>query len=142
MVTLWYRPPEILLGCKTYALPVDVWAIGTMLAEMVTKRPLFPGDSEIDEIFKIFRILGTPNEEVWPGCTALPDWNEDFPVWPSLHISRFTPGLCENGVDLLEVRRRTSVVRVLPTCIATCDTYYRLYLYYLSCLCTSPSCLY
>jgi cyclin-dependent kinase 1 len=102
VVTLWYRPPEILLGCKTYALPVDVWAVGTMLAEMVTKRPLFPGDSEIDEIFKIFRILGTPNEEVWPGVTALPDWNEDFPVWPSLHVSRFTPGLCENGVDLLE----------------------------------------
>ena len=53
--TRWYRAPEILLGCKTYALPVDMWAVGTILAEMVTKRPLFPGDSEIDEIFKIFR---------------------------------------------------------------------------------------
>lgn len=102
VVTLWYRPPEILLGCKTYALPVDVWAVGTMLAEMATKRPLFPGDSEIDEIFKIFRILGTPNEEIWPGVTALQDWNEDFPVWPSLQISRFVPGLCESGVDLVE----------------------------------------
>lgn len=55
VVTLWYRAPEILLGCKTYALPVDIWAVGTILAEMVTKRPLFPGDSEIDELFKIFR---------------------------------------------------------------------------------------
>lgn len=60
VVTLWYRPPEILLGCKTYALPVDMWAVGTILAEMVTKRPLFPGDSEIDEIFKIFRFTCTP----------------------------------------------------------------------------------
>jgi len=102
VVTLWYRPPEILLGCKTYALPVDVWAIGTMLAEMVTKRPLFPGDSEIDEIFKIFRILGTPNEEIWPGVTALQDWNHDFPVWPSLQLSRWLPGLCEHGIDLCE----------------------------------------
>lgn len=57
VVTLWYRPPEILLGCKTYALPVDMWAVGTILAEMTTKRPLFPGDSEIDELFKIFRYL-------------------------------------------------------------------------------------
>ena len=57
VVTLWYRAPEILLGCKTYALPVDMWAVGTILAEMVTKRPLFPGDSEIDEIFKIFRSV-------------------------------------------------------------------------------------
>lgn len=102
VVTLWYRPPEILLGCKTYALPVDVWAIGTMLAEMVTKRPMFPGDSEIDELFKIFRLLGTPNEEVWPGVTALQDWNEDFPVWPSLNIARCVPDLCDNGVDLIE----------------------------------------
>ena len=55
VVTLWYRPPEILLGCKTYALPVDMWAVGAILAEMATKRPLFPGDSEVDEIFRIFR---------------------------------------------------------------------------------------
>lgn len=55
VVTLWYRAPEILLGCKTYALPVDMWSIGTIIAEMVTKKPLFNGDSEIDEIFKIFR---------------------------------------------------------------------------------------
>ena len=48
---------------------------------MVTKRPLFPGDSEIDEIYKIFRQLGTPNEDVWPGVTQLPDWNPAFPKW-------------------------------------------------------------
>ena len=102
VVTLWYRPPEILLGCKTYALPVDMWAVGTILAEMVTKRPLFPGDSEIDEIFKIFRVLGTPSEETWPGVTSLQDWNDSFPVWPSLAVSRLVPGLCDAGIDLLE----------------------------------------
>jgi cyclin-dependent kinase 1 len=57
VVTLWYRAPEILLGTKTYALPVDIWSVGTILAEMVTKRPIFPGDSEVDEIFKIFRYF-------------------------------------------------------------------------------------
>mmetsp|Transcript_19123 Transcript_19123/g.20725 ORF Transcript_19123/g.20725 Transcript_19123/m.20725 type:complete len:296 (-) Transcript_19123:323-1210(-) len=102
VVTLWYRAPEILLGTKTYALPVDIWSVGTILAEMVTKRPLFPGDSEIDEIFKIFRILGTPNEETWPGVTSLQDWNEEFPIWPSLNLSKFCPGLDEQGLDLLE----------------------------------------
>ena len=102
VVTLWYRPPEILLGCKTYALPVDMWAIGTMLAEMCTKRPLFPGDSEVDELFRIFRVLGTPNEQVWPGVTTLQDWNEDFPKWPSLQIGKFVPTLGEAGTDLLE----------------------------------------
>jgi serine/threonine protein kinase len=103
VVTLWYRPPEILLGCKTYALPVDMWAVGTIIAEMVTKRPLFPGDSEIDELFKIFRVLGTPNEETWPGVTCLQDWNDDFPVWPSLQVSKFVDGLCDAGIDIVEV---------------------------------------
>ena len=98
VVTLWYRPPEILLGAQAYAPPMDLWAIGTILSEMVTKKPLFPGDSEIDQIYKIFRQLGTPNEDVWPGCTHLPDWNGAFPVW---HKTPFTANLDAAGLDLL-----------------------------------------
>ena len=55
MVTLWYRAPEILLGQRTYAPAVDMWSIGTIFVEMVNRRPLWPGDSEIDELFRIFR---------------------------------------------------------------------------------------
>lgn len=102
VVTLWYRPPEILMGCKTYALPVDMWAVGTILAEMATKRPLFPGDSEIDELYKIFRVLGTPTNETWPGVELLQDWNPDFPIWPSLRVGKFCGSLEEQGVDLVE----------------------------------------
>lgn len=54
-MTLWYRPPEILLGTQSYAPPVDVWACGTIFVEMITKRAMFQGDSEIDQIFKVFR---------------------------------------------------------------------------------------
>ena len=57
MVTLWYRAPEILLGSRHYSTPVDVWSVGCIFAEMVNQRPLFPGDSEIDELFKIFRFI-------------------------------------------------------------------------------------
>ncbi|XP_022642326.1 cell division control protein 2 homolog 1 isoform X2 [Vigna radiata var. radiata] len=56
VVTLWYRAPEILLGSRHYSTPVDVWSVGCIFAEMVNRRPLFPGDSEIDELFKIFRF--------------------------------------------------------------------------------------
>lgn len=55
MVTLWYRAPEILLGSRHYSTPVDVWSVGCIFSEMVNRQPLFPGDSEIDELFKIFR---------------------------------------------------------------------------------------
>jgi cyclin-dependent kinase 1 len=100
--TLWYRAPEILLGSQTYAPPVDAWACGCILAELSRKRPLFPGDSEIDEIFKIFQLLGTPNEQSWPGCLQLPDWNSAFPFWDRLTLNHKVPDLNDEGVQLLE----------------------------------------
>jgi cyclin-dependent kinase len=57
VVTLWYRSPEILLGGRQYSTGVDMWSVGCIFAEMCTRKPLFPGDSEIDEIFKIFRCV-------------------------------------------------------------------------------------
>lgn len=55
VVTLWYRAPEVLLGTIKYSCPVDLWAIGCIFSEMATKKPLFQGDSEIDQLFRIFR---------------------------------------------------------------------------------------
>jgi serine/threonine protein kinase len=59
VTTLWYRSPEILLGCRSYTVAVDMWAAGVVIAELLTKRPLVPGISQIDQIFKIFRLRGT-----------------------------------------------------------------------------------
>ena len=102
VVTLWYRAPEILLGEKVYALPVDIWAIGAILIEMSTKHPSFPGNSEIDELFKIFRVHGTPNTSLWPEALGLYDLNDRFPQWPTLDISKFAPHLSREGIDLIE----------------------------------------
>ncbi len=81
---------------------MDMWAVGAIMAEMVTKRPMLPGDSEIDELFRIFRIFGTPSEDTWAGVTSLPDWNNEFPTWPSLKMECFVPGFSEQGTDLIE----------------------------------------
>ena len=62
VVTLWYRAIEILLGSAEYSTPIDVWSIGCIFAEMITKKPLFIGDSDLDQLYRIFRVLGTPNE--------------------------------------------------------------------------------
>ena len=103
VVTLWYRAPEILLGQRKYGLAVDMWSVGTIFAEMVNFSPLWPGDSEIDEIFRIFRSLGTPNETVWPGISELPDYKSVFPNWPPMSIQRMCPeGLDADGLDLLK----------------------------------------
>lgn len=119
VVTLWYRSPEILLGGRQYATAVDIWSIGCIFAEMVTRTPLFPGDSEIDELFKIFRVLGTPTEETWPGVSAFRDFKATFPKWAPTDVSKLLPTLEPNGIDLLnkmliyEPGKRISAVEAL-----------------------------
>ncbi|XP_008580679.1 PREDICTED: cyclin-dependent kinase 3 isoform X4 [Galeopterus variegatus] len=101
VVTLWYRAPEILLGSKFYSTAVDVWSIGCIFAEMVTRKALFPGDSEIDQLFRIFRTLGTPSEAIWPGVTQLPDYKGTFPKWTRKGMEEIVPNLEPEGKDLL-----------------------------------------
>lgn len=102
VVTLWYRAPEVLLGCPRYATPVDMWSVGCIFAEMATKRPLFRGDSEIDQLFRIFRTMGTPTEESWPGVTSLKAYKNTFPCWKRNVCRSLVPQLDEIGLDLLE----------------------------------------
>ncbi|XP_056653918.1 cyclin-dependent kinase 2 isoform X5 [Monodelphis domestica] len=101
VVTLWYRAPEILLGCKYYSTAVDIWSLGCIFAEMITRRALFPGDSEIDQLFRIFRTLGTPDEVAWPGVTSMPDYKPSFPKWARQDFSKVVPPLDEDGRSLL-----------------------------------------
>ncbi|KAI1610375.1 cyclin-dependent kinase 1 [Exophiala viscosa] len=102
VVTLWYRAPEILLGGRQYSTGVDMWSVGAIFAEMCTRKPLFPGDSEIDEIFKIFKLLGTPDETTWPGVTSFPDFKTSFPKWRREATSKIVPNLEPAGLELLD----------------------------------------
>jgi len=79
-----------------------MWSVGCIFAEMCTRKPLFPGDSEIDEIFKIFRILGTPTDDEWPGVTSLPDFKPSFPKWVRHDEVALVGNLTEEGLDLLD----------------------------------------
>jgi len=105
VVTLWYRAPEILLGGKHYAPPMDIWSVGCIFAEMVNRKALFPGDSEIDQLFKVFKVLGTPNDQVWPGVSSYPDFKRTFPQWDvrptQTAIKSVCPTLDAQGVELL-----------------------------------------
>jgi cyclin-dependent kinase len=110
VVTLWYRAPEVLLGSKLYSTGVDMWSVGCIFGEMAKKAALFPGkcliilgDSEIDQLFRIFRILGTPHEDNWPGVDQLPDYKPTFPVWAPKPLSEVFPDLEDAGLELMEV---------------------------------------
>merc|ERR1719272_916917 len=105
VVTLWYRAPEVLLGEERYATPVDIWSCGCIFSEMATGHALFPGDSEIDTIFKIFQVLGTPTLQEWPGLKDLQDYKDTFPKWRNSHfrgVRRQAPLMGESGYALLE----------------------------------------
>ncbi|GFR45407.1 hypothetical protein Agub_g6782, partial [Astrephomene gubernaculifera] len=71
VITLWYRPPELLLGAVKYGGEVDMWSVGCIFAELLTGKPLFPGKDEMDQMDKIFQIMGAPTEQAWPGVTSL-----------------------------------------------------------------------
>lgn len=101
VVTLWYRAPEVLLSGKEYSTPVDMWSVGCIFAEIAEKKPLFPGDSEIDELFKIFKVLGTPTEETFPGVSSFRDYKTTFPKWRPMVLGALVPHLDSDGVDLL-----------------------------------------
>lgn len=76
VATRWYRAPELLFASRRYTPAVDVWAVGTVLAELWTLVPLFPGNNDIDQMFRVFQILGSPNPTTWPGVELLPDYSK------------------------------------------------------------------
>ncbi|KAJ8013729.1 hypothetical protein DPEC_G00032820 [Dallia pectoralis] len=75
--TRWYRAPEVLLRSTSYSSPIDQWAVGCIMAELYTLRPLFPGSSEVDTIFKICQVLGTPKKN---------DWSEGFQLSAAMNF--------------------------------------------------------
>jgi len=105
VVTLWYRPPDVLLGNKTYGTTVDMWSIGCIFSEMVTGKPLFPGNSETDQLKKIFSIMGTPTENFASSLTELPEWGvgeNNFEVNKPQNLKELLKNFDDEGLDLLQ----------------------------------------
>ncbi|KAH6890330.1 kinase-like domain-containing protein [Thelonectria olida] len=73
VVTLWYRSPELLLGAKTYGAAVDMWSVGCIFGELLTREPLLQGKNEVDQVSRIFELCGLPSEDSWPGFRRLPN---------------------------------------------------------------------
>ena len=105
VVTLWYRPPDVLLGNKNYGTTVDMWSIGCIFAEMVLGKPLFAGNSETEQLKKIFEIRGTPNEKYASKLKEFPEWGvgeNTFENSPGKNFKEIFPNLDAKGIDLLE----------------------------------------
>ncbi|XP_054461319.1 cyclin-dependent kinase 16 isoform X5 [Anoplopoma fimbria] len=102
VVTLWYRPPDILLGSTNYSTHIDMWGVGCIFYEMMTGRPLFPGSTVEEELHFIFKLLGTPTEQSWSGISSNDQFvAQNYPLYRAERLSNHTPRLSSEGVELL-----------------------------------------
>lgn len=115
VVTRWYRAPELLFGARQYGVGIDIWAVGCILAELLLRVPFLPGESDLDQLTKIFQALGTPTEETWPNMKDLPDFMQ-FKVFqgtPLHHIFTAAPD------DLIDLADKLLALYPLNRCSCT-----------------------
>mmetsp|Transcript_18195 Transcript_18195/g.57235 ORF Transcript_18195/g.57235 Transcript_18195/m.57235 type:complete len:346 (+) Transcript_18195:442-1479(+) len=118
--TRWYRAPEVLLRSSTYNSPLDIWACGGIMAELYTLRPLFPGSSESDQLYKICSVLGTPTQSQWPeGFKLASQIGFRFPQFVPTKLETLIPQSNAEGINLMyamlpwDPNKRHSAAKVL-----------------------------
>lgn len=120
VITLWFRPPELLLGATAYDAAVDIWSAGCIFIELFTKATIFPGRDEIHQLETIYSIMGSPTTENWPSVATLP-WFEliKFASFPPKFEATYTPQLPPDALALslqilsLDPSRRPVAAEVL-----------------------------
>ncbi|CAF2315942.1 unnamed protein product [Rotaria sp. Silwood2] len=101
--TRWYRAPEVLLRSTSYTSPIDIWAVGCIAAELYTLRPLFPGSSEIDQMFKICAVMGTPNRDEWPeGHMLAAKLSFRWPQCARTDLKKIIHSANNDGIDMIK----------------------------------------
>lgn len=102
IATRWYRAPECLLRSNVYSSPVDMFALGCIMAELYLNRPLFPGSSENDQLFKICSVLGTPTSSTWPeGLKLGIKIGYQFPSFVETPLASLIPNASNEAIDLM-----------------------------------------
>jgi len=106
MRRLWYRAPELILRDDIYGPKVDAWSVGCLLAEAATGKALFQSDSEVDHLFRVFRMMGTPTAATWPEAVCMKNFSPKFPVYPGFSLSQVISAVCHGSAsdhdDLLQ----------------------------------------
>nr|CCC94729.1 putative cdc2-related kinase [Trypanosoma congolense IL3000] len=111
VMTLWYRAPEILLGERHYTPAADVWSLGCIVLEMIVGCPIFRGESNRDQLDKIFYTVGTPTEEVWKGVAQMPGYDKTFKIYKVAPLHERLPTFDKEAIKfvsfLLEVNPKS-----------------------------------
>ncbi|XP_077645804.1 cyclin-dependent kinase 20-like [Lonchura striata] len=103
VATRWYRAPELLYGARRYDEGVDLWAVGCIFGELLTLAPLFPGESDLEQLGRVLRALGTPRARDWPELAELPDFPKlRFRPRAPPPLQLLVPGADAAALDLLQ----------------------------------------
>jgi len=112
VVTLWYRAPDVLLGNGNYGPAVDMWSAGCIMLEMITGEPVFPGQNDADQLLRIFKFLGAPNDTLWPSMheyansertLAKPEFRRNYaPECKRFYGSSKVRRIGADGIDLIQ----------------------------------------
>uniref|UniRef100_A0AAG5D0R5 Cyclin-dependent kinase 7 n=1 Tax=Anopheles atroparvus TaxID=41427 RepID=A0AAG5D0R5_ANOAO len=115
VVTRWYRCPELLFGARQYGVGVDMWAVGCILAELLLRVPFLPGESDLDQLTRIFQVLGTPTETNWPDVKSLPDYVQ-YKFYPPIPLRDIFTAASD---DLIELANKMLALYPLHRCTCT-----------------------
>jgi len=107
VITLWYRPPELLLGAVQYGPAIDMWSAGCILTELLVGRAIFPGRNEIDQLELIFKYCGTPNDHNWVDVDKMPWWHMFKPQKEHKRclaetLLKMSSGITKEALDLVD----------------------------------------
>ncbi|CAD5228907.1 unnamed protein product [Bursaphelenchus okinawaensis] len=126
VVTRWYRCPELLYGARAYGVGVDIWAVGCIIAELLLRVPLFQGESDLDQLVKIFTVLGAPIDEDWPKRKSLPDFIEVRPSLPNpVDLRGLFTAASDNLLELMRGCLRFDPLKRLTATEALNSLYFR-----------------
>ncbi|XP_058789815.1 cyclin-dependent kinase 20-like [Phymastichus coffea] len=104
VATRWYRAPELLYGARFYTSAIDMWAVGCIFGEMLNNSPLFPGESDIEQLAIVLGHLGSPTAESWPELSSLPDYNKiTFPYHKGILWERIIPDAQPEAIELVKI---------------------------------------
>ncbi|XP_031771692.1 cyclin-dependent kinase 20 isoform X2 [Apis florea] len=102
IATRWYRAPELLYGARYYTSAIDMWSIGCIFGELLNKSPLFPGETDIEQLAIVLKYLGSPTSETWPDLNILPDYNKiTFPYHKGITWEKIIEDSEPEAIDLI-----------------------------------------
>ena len=128
VATRWYRPPELLFASRSYTFSADIWSAGAVIAELFSLKPLFPGANDIDQMFRVFQIMGSPTVECWPGVDQLPDFDKVcFPGLRALDFSLLIPHLHNDDNAFLKTMLVLDPTKRLAAADICASTYFLSY---------------